>query len=106
MAAGLPVKREGGEAGVVDRGEVAGTSKRAKVVLCRDLTHTANRRDEVEDDSSYILGHELEYLKKLEKLNASYDPSLKYVGVRKLLVGFIFDGKFLHSEDQNVARRR
>lgn len=77
MSEGMNGKRHSHAAGLGGGGEGGEGGKRAK----RDLT--ATRRDEVEDESWPQREYDLEYLKRLQKLNAAYDPGLKYVGVRR-----------------------
>ncbi len=67
-------KRQSQAAGQPDGGETPEGAKRAK----RD-----HRRDDGRDESRENQENDLEYLKRLQKLNAAYDPSLKYVSVRR-----------------------
>lgn len=82
----MAAKRDSHAVGLLAGVEGAGCGKRAKL---QGAEPTANRRGEVEDESS-ALRHDLDILSKLQKLNAAYDPRLKYVSVRRLLVDFIF----------------
>jgi hypothetical protein len=75
MADSMLAKRQSHAAGQPDGGCVCLLgAKRAK----RD-----HRRDDGRDESRENQENDLEYLKKLQKLNAAYDPSLKYVSVRR-----------------------
>lgn len=86
---GMSAKRESHAAGLAAGAEAAGCTKRAKL---EGAHTTANRREDVEDVSWSTIRDDLDVLKRLQKLNAVYDPrsSAKYVSVRRLLVDFIF----------------
>jgi hypothetical protein len=86
VAEDMAAKRDSHAVGLLAGVEGAGCGKRAKL---QGAEPTANRRGEVEDECS-ALRHDLDILSKLQKLNAAYDPRLKYVSVRRLLVDFIF----------------
>jgi len=75
------------QAGSDTRGE--GKEKRAKHNL--EGEEAANRADEVEEEAWLTSRHDLDCLKRLQKLNPIYNPHLPFVGVRKFIVAFIFD---------------
>ena len=80
----MPAKRksDGPKAGI----EATSLSKRAK----GGVRNVWKRRDGNAANALWEQS-DLLYLKRLQKLNAPYDPSSSYVKVRRLLVDFIVD---------------
>ena len=92
MSHGAAAKRHSHEAFCVEDAERGRDGKRAKCDALGRGTNTCRSLPVDEHEASQpSVQDDLGFLKRMQKLNAPYDPSLKYVSVRRLLVDFIFD---------------